>query len=224
MKLFICGDSFCTSDPEYGKNWSELLADQFNGEVINLGRDGASNYHIYQQVKYALDNRCDYLIYHATSSIRQEFVVKQDHASRDSLDRYMDIHLPRNKSMICGSWGAPEKNFTDILRTEQIDQIRNFFLEYIDFASVIEKNYIFIMHTLDMIKNSNLKKWSWSRGGFEHPKFGNVLEWDFSKYADTHCPIDLWQYYDRSIIRPYYHVQDKDVLKNLCNYYLNLLH
>jgi len=76
--LYICGDSFCSSDPEYGKNWSDLIAERcLNLEVVNLSSPGASNYLIYLQVKQALEKNCDYLIYHATSSIRQEFLINK---------------------------------------------------------------------------------------------------------------------------------------------------
>lgn len=224
--LYICGDSFCSSDPDYGDNWVDLLEkSQPNLNVTNLSRFGASNYLVYLQVKQAIENNCDYLIYFATSSIRQEFVINRDNANRDHINRYWDQTNPdKNKSMASVSWLNPHKNASDFYSAKKISTIDSFFKEFIDLSVLVEKNYIFIDYTLQLIANTMREKtWAWSIGGFEHTSFDTPNQWDFSKYANNHCPINLWDNFDRNLKRPYYHITDKKLLQKVCNQYINML-
>ena len=226
--LYICGDSFCSSDQDYGDNWSDMLAkDHPELNVINLSTFGASNYLVYLQVKHALDQNCDYLIYHATSSVRQEFVITRDNTTFDKFDRYWNQNTQDpSKTMASLSWLDPRKGASNFYSNKKIDAINNFFKEFIDFNVLVEKNYIFIQYTLQLIsKNKNLKNWVWSRGGFEHNSFGSINEWDFDFYADHHCKVNLWDHYDPALAlkRPYYHITDKRLLEEVSELYYNLL-
>ena len=90
--------------------------------------------------------------------------------------------------------------------------------------STIEKNYIFIQQTLSMIaSNKNLKAWAWSQGGFEHEKFNPVREWEFESYISHEANINLWDYYDPAVRRPYYHITNKELLQTVCDQYLDML-
>lgn len=224
--LYICGDSFCSLDPEYGDNWPALIANKCTHlEIVNLSTFGASNYLIYLQVNQALKNKCDYLIYHATSSIRQEFVINRDNAVRDHVGRYWNQTNPdKNKSMASVSWLNPHKNASNFYNNKKIAAINNFFTDFIDLTVLVEKNYIFIDYTLQLIaKNNNLKNWAWSLGGFEHTKFKSNNTWDFSEYSNYQCPINLWDNFDRDLVRPYYHITDKNLLQKTCDYYIHML-
>ena len=89
---------------------------------------------------------------------------------------------------------------------------------------MIEKNYIFIYHTLRTLsENKNLTNWAWSRGGFEHRLFNTVNEWDFSAWQDKHCDINLWDHYDNTLARPFYHVTDNAIKQSICDTYINML-
>lgn len=222
--LYICGDSFCTVDPEYGPCWIDLLIKKLpNIKVINLAIPGASNYLIQLQVKQALEEKCDYLIYHATSSVRQEFSIAEGAHQRDNINRYWRPNDQHNKFVMCNSWLSPNRNAGDLF-VDNENTIRDFFLEYIDFVSQIEKNYIFINYTLDKISNSNfIKNWIWSPGGFEHPKFNDATPWDFNNYKHHLSSFNLWDEYDQKLTRPYYHVTNKIIHQNVCDYYLKML-
>jgi len=224
--LYICGDSFCSSDPAYGDNWTDMLEKKYpNIDIINLSSFGASNYLIYLQVKQALEKQCNYLIYHATSSIRQEFIVATDNALNDSSDRYYQINQDNLYSMVSASWLNPEKNLHKIFNNNKIQKIKEFFTEFIDLPVLIEKNYITISYTLSLLKsNVNLEDWAWTQGGFEHSVFSNACQWDFSLYQSQHYKdINLWDYYDPNLKRPYYHITDKHLLENVCNGYATKL-
>jgi hypothetical protein len=227
MKLFICGDSFCVSDPEYGENWANILENKLSDlTVINLSSSGASNYLIYLQVKEAIKQNANYIIYNATSSIRNEFKFRDDLEITDSVARYhnsADADVS-SASMICGSWLYLSKHYSNIVNPEQADCVDLFFKNFVDLPNLIEKNFIFILHTLSLLNNSNLTGWAWSRGGFEHSNFKNSRSyWDFSLYKNKECSINLWDYYDPKKTRPWFHVTDHQVHQNVCNQYLAML-
>ena len=69
----------------------------------------------------------------------------------------------------------------------------------------------------------NPDAWAWSRGGFEHAKFLDSQDWDFSSYQAQECAINLWDHYDNNVIRPFYHVTDTETHKKVCNLYLDML-
>ena len=226
--LYICGDSFCSKDAEYGKNWPELLAEQCpNINVINLSIPGASNYLIYLQVKEAIKHQANYIIFHASGSFRNEFSIDASNTNTDDkLDRYWNITNPtRQAPTVCCSWTNPwnfKKHNINIFSHNDVMQIINFFKKRIDIPSLIEKNYIFINYTLQLLDSLNIP-FAWSQGGFEHKKFNPSTEWNFTAYKDKECKINLWDYSDSQIPRPYYHITDKQILQDVCNEYINML-
>jgi hypothetical protein len=222
--LYICGDSFCCLDPEYAKNWPELLLSKVNNiNVVNLASPAASNYLIYLQVKHALDQKCDYIIYNATSSIRHEFILNKNMDSTDNMLRYWDLSNPdNNKSMISMSWLNPQNTASQVLNKKIIKQHAEYFTNYIDLPSMIEKNFIFINYTLELLNKSNVI-WAWNRGGFEHKNFKSTQHYNFSNWHEKESKINMWDYYDSSVIRPYYHVTNKQILQDVCNEYINML-
>lgn len=225
LSLYVCGDSFCTQDLDYGPNWVDLLTHKCSElTVINLSSPGASNYLIFLQVQQALKNNCDYLIYHATSSIRNEFAIADDQRKKDHLERYWSPHDSQNKTVVSNSWVNANRN-TNLFSSKSDLVFKEFFANHIDFLSMVGKNYIFIDYTLRMISESMHKQnWAWNRGGFEHFKFSGASdEWDFSNYVDQECAVNLWDDYDRNVVRPYYHVTDPKIHKKVCNLYLDML-
>ena len=205
-----------------------MLADKLPQiQVVNLSIPGASNYLIYLQVKHALNSKCDYLIYNATGSTRQEFVLKPNSTNTDSIDRYHNVsHSDIDKELLCASWVNPwdPKEHKNIFKSECVGEIQKFFMKYVDMPSTIEKNYIFIQQTLSMIaSDKNIKSWAWSRGGFEHKKFKPIRDWNFETYIERESNINLWDYYDATIRRPYYHITNKVILQSQCDRYLDML-
>ena len=227
--LYICGDSFCCSDPDplYGNSWIDVISRKCPElDVINLGIAGASNYSIYLQVKHAIENNCDYLIYHATSSIRQEFVLNYntEHV-RDNIGRYWNVCAPNASApLLCTSWPSIARNTEQTFTKDEYQTILNFFKRFVDLPVLIEKNYIFILHTLQLISsNKKLTNWAWTRGGFEHRSFDTIGEWDFSQWELNECAVNLWDHYDPKLIRPYHHVTDNSIIEKVCNTYIDML-
>ena len=71
MKICVCGDSFLTPDIRYpGTHFSEILANKYNHEVINLARGGISNVGICFQFEQAVKLHPDIIIYSQTDASR----------------------------------------------------------------------------------------------------------------------------------------------------------
>ena len=68
--IYICGDSFAVSDPDYGPCWTDILARRF--EVRNLAVIAATNLLISQQVQQAIDNHASFVIVQCTAVTRSE--------------------------------------------------------------------------------------------------------------------------------------------------------
>ena len=226
-KIYICGDSFCVEDIEYGLNWVNILKNKNpQAQVTNLSSVGASNYLIYLQVKQAIDEGADHIIYNATSSIRQELAISYDSSVTDHAERYYNHSKPNLiKPMMSSTWSTTHQLDQKLVSNRQLDEINNFFKQYLDLPMLIEKSYIFISHTLQLLSSSDLVSWAWSRGGFEHPLFVNntAASWDFSMYQKLENQINLWDYYTSGAIRPYYHIVDDKIHRNYCNNFENLL-
>ena len=136
-RLFICGDSFCFPDPEYGTCWADMIALSLpEVDVINLSSPGASNYLISLQVQHALSNHCDWIIYQATSSIRQEFSIAKSSSIKDGIDRYWNPTSKKNKSVISNSWISVTRNTEDLLTSDN-QSIKQFFTDFVDIPSMI---------------------------------------------------------------------------------------
>jgi hypothetical protein len=222
--LYICGDSFCTEDLSHGTSWVGLLKDALpNINIVNLASPGASNYLISLQVQHALDNKCDYLIYHATSSIRNEFQIGTSDHKKDHIERYWHPDDQNNKSVLSTSWISATRNTSDVM-LDHNNTIKGFFTNHVDFLSMVRKNYIFIDYTLKIIRSKmGNTNWLWSRGGFEHYKFSESQSWNFSSYQVEESTINLWDDFDHDLLRPYYHVTDFTIHQRVCNLYLDML-
>ena len=223
MNLYICGDSFCVPDPTYGQGWFDYFQQRHpNINITNLAISGASNYHIYLQVKCALEQGCDYLIYHATSSIRDEFRLIPDDESEDSLARYAIPDEDSKAPMVCGSWINLHRHFQSVLSKKQLKIKDEFFTQFVDLPNLIEKNFIFILHTLKLLEDSDTK-WSWTQGGFEHKSFSSKEYFNFLPFRSKECHFNLWDYGDTSVLRPLFHVVDEEVNLAVSDSYSKLL-
>lgn len=223
--IYICGDSFSVTDRNAGYTWVDLIQQKLPGhQIVNLASPGASNYLIYLQVKHAINSQCKHIIYQSTSSIRHEFAFRDDYAKKDSYTRYHNpMVVNKDCSVACGSWHNLDKHHSAVLTKDDTDAIADVSMRFFDLTGAIEKNYIYIMHTLNIISNANLKSWAWNRGGFEHVNFKNSSIWDFSKFEQNEVDINLWDYYNNLLDTPVYHITDSTVHQTVCDRYITML-
>jgi hypothetical protein len=77
-RLYVAGDSFASlvEDQKIGNSWSEILADMFNLELVNIARPGASNFSIALQVDWIAQNvdNTDFTIVFLTDHSRKTIV------------------------------------------------------------------------------------------------------------------------------------------------------
>lgn len=208
--IYICGDSFCVPDLEYGHMWVDLLCS--HQEIKNLARVAASNLQIAVQVDHALDQGAKAIIVNFTSSTRQEWRMT---SSRQSLyEQYQSGDLISYAVPTCS-------NLTQLLTVDQIDRLRRSYLETTDLEVEIYRNKCVIECTLYKLSNSGCA-WIFSSGGFEHSSFGSTTRY-FDDFAANRSVINLWDHAKSRSYRPYYHITDPAVHTKIAEYYLSWL-
>jgi hypothetical protein len=195
-QVYICGDSFCVPDPEYGACWVDLLAEQRT--VVNLAQVSATNLLISQQVDQAIAESADFVIVQGTSCTRSE-------------TKFNGQVVPY--SFLTAS--ATTTKFND----RQLQIIREYYTEFFDLDLAIYHNQCIIQHTLQKLVDSNTP-FRFDQGGFEHPKFGATRTDYFAKFDSYRSAINLWDYADIRDYRPYYHICDTEVHQRVAQYYL----
>ena len=210
MTVYICGDSFGFSDPEYGPNWADHLSRRL--PVVNLCRVAASNFQIALQVQRAIEQGADYIIYLATSSVRQDVSL---HDSADALlDRY-------GKSVV--SYSVSSLDQTAPFDREQLSLLKSYHDKFFDLDMSVHQNELIIEATLSRLVASGIP-FTFDQGGFEHPKFAGSKTNYFKTYRAYRSDMCLWDYVDEKLIhRPYYHITDHAIHKEITEYYYKLI-
>jgi hypothetical protein len=194
MSTYICGDSFGVIDPEYGPSWVDLLSQQV--PVTNLCQVSASNLLIAKQVDTALASSADCIIVLFTSSTRSEIVV--------------------DNKIVPFSWHTASTT-TTTLSQQQITILRDYFSEFYDLDLAIYNNECIIETVLARLKNSG-KRFIFDQGGFEHSSMGATKKY-FGDYDAYRSELNLWDYARTRQYRPYYHITDISVHKQIADYY-----
>ena len=191
--IYICGDSFGVSDPEYGVCWADLLAQHY--PTTNLAQVCASNLMIAQQVDQAIAAKPDFIIVLFTASTRGEtqFNGRVTPYSIHSLDAT-----------------TPFSEF-------QLKVLRDYTAEFFDIDLAIYRNQCIIESVLHRLENSGID-FLFDQGGFEHRSYGGVGQY-FSSYDRWRSAVCLWDYANVRTHRPYYHIQDPERHQMIANYY-----
>jgi len=159
-RVYICGDSFCVPDLEYGACWVDML--DTNVVVQNLAKTGASNLQISLQVDHAISQSASAIIVNFTSCTRQEWRIRP--SDQSLYQQFCDGSVVSYVIPTCS-------NLQDILQEAEINKIRESYLKLSDLSVEIFKNQCIIERTLYKLQNSNIP-WTFSSGGFEHSSFG----------------------------------------------------
>ena len=188
--IYICGDSFGVSDPEYGEGWMDQI-----GATTNLCQVSASNLLIAQQVDCAIAAGAKRIIVLFTSSTRSEKV--------------------ENGRAIPFSWHTANTTTTPF-STNQLRILQEYFTEFHDLGLAIYTNQCIIQHTLGCLRKSGVD-YAWDQGGFEHPSMGGRL--CFEEYNSTRSDLCLWDHAHTRQYRPYHHITDAQAHEHIANYY-----
>lgn len=208
--VYICGDSFSTPDPEYGPCWVDMLEAHLalQARVINLSSVSASNLLISLQVKRAIENLADFVIFHATTVTRGEIVVN-DQTTGDLLDRF------NQQNLISYSIFRPYRSALD---AQQQKQIQNFHGQYFDLDLAIHRDHCIIESSLHRLKDSGIP-FLFDQGGFEHAKFVKTYKNYFESWQNYRSAVNLWDYSDTVDERPYFHIRDQHIHHEVAEYY-----
>ncbi len=194
-KVYICGDSFCVSDPEYGPCWVDYLSQKRS--VTNLSRVAATNLMISMQVDRAIADGADFVIVQGTACTRSQ-------------TRYQGAIVPY-------SYHTASETTTPFDRTK-LNVLKRYYTEFFDLDLAIYENKCIIENTLQKLVHSGIE-FLFDQGGFEHPSFGSTTQY-FTQYSQYRSAINLWDYARTRDYRPYYHIVDDDVHQQVAEYYL----
>lgn len=193
--IYICGDSFCVSDPEYGDCWADIVAKRF--PTTNLAEIAATNFLISQQVQEAITNHADFVIVQCTAVTRGEKRV--------------------GNRVIPFSYHTASK-ITTPFTDQQLRILKEYYTEFFDLDLAVAQNKITIEHSLRSLVDADIA-FQFDQGGFEHPLFGNAKSGYFDKFAQYRSHINLWDFARTRHYRPYYHIVDPDIHVQVADYY-----
>ena len=195
-QVYICGDSFCVPDPEYGACWVDLLAEQRT--VVNLAQVSATNLLISQQVDQAIAESADFVIVQGTSCTRSE---------------------TRHNGKVVPYSFLTANTTTTKFNNRQLNIMREYYTEFFDLDLAIYHNQCIIQNTLQKLMDSGIP-FRFDQGGFEHPKFEATRSDYFAKFNSYRSTINLWDHANTRDYRPYYHIRDAEVHYSIAQYYI----
>lgn len=194
--VYVCGDSFCVPDPEYGICWVDYLSQQ--RIVHNLARSSATNLMISMQVDQAIAAKPDFIIVQGTACTRSQ-------------TRYNDNIIPFSYHTV--------SEITTPFDSKKINVLKAYYTEFFDLDLAIYENKCIIENTLQKLVSSGID-FLFDQGGFEHPSFGGAKQNYFEQFDQYRSDINLWNYARTRDYRPYYHIVDNAVHQEVAKYYI----
>ncbi len=194
-KIYICGDSFCVSDPEYGPCWVDYLAQQRS--VTNLAQVAATNLMISMQVDHAIASAADFIIVQGTACTRSQ-------------TRHAEKIIPYSFHTA--------SEITTPFNSAQLTILKQYYTEFFDLDLAIYENKCIIESTLQKLVDSGIT-FLFDQGGFEHASFGSTANY-FEKFQQYRSKINLWDFARTRDYRPYYHIVDDKIHQQVAEYYI----
>jgi hypothetical protein len=221
--ISICGDSFASRDPEWPKfSWVDRIQNYLSTDIdLRIhARPGCSNFYIRQQIDQAVQIKSDYIIYLATSSIRNDVCFGRPW-DRPLIERYWNLEDPLSldqRDLVSFSWTCIEQYPFD---PEQAEFLKRYFAMFYDMDVAIKQNYYMIESCLGALEDYSTN-WIWSQSGFEHGSFPGVEPQNFpARWRAKEASINIWDFWERNsrAERPYFHIQDEHVHEQVAKYY-----
>jgi hypothetical protein len=215
--IYVCGDSFNTSDTDYpGQSWYDKFAN-LAGATTNLSIVCASNLLISLQVDCAIKQKASFIIVSFTSVTRSEVCYTTDRKIDNLLDRFYSLTGEDNTCCDLTSYTIWTPNDARALTKEQRKLVEKYNKEFFDLDLAIYKNHIIIDYTLQKLKSSGIS-FLFDQGGFEHPSYGATTSY-FTEYDQYRSKYNLWDYVPIRTFRPYFHITDTILTDQVAQYY-----
>ena len=223
--IYICGDSFAVSDPEFGPCWVDFLSETLgnNCHVINLSRVCASNLQIGLQIDHAIQNKADYVIYLMTTSTRFDVSYNKSlDTNNNLLSRYVNI-TNKEPGYDLTSYSLNSLDNTTIFNSNQLLILKNYHNEFSDLSLLIYQSEILIEGILSRLIQNNIK-FCYDQGGFENINFDHYSnKIYFNHYQNNKSIVNLWNFARHIRYRPFYHITDRQIHKEVADYYAKRL-
>jgi hypothetical protein len=215
--IYVCGDSFNTSDKDYsGQSWYDKFS-KLTPHSINLSMVCASNLLISLQVDRAIKSTPDFIIVSFTSVTRAE-VAFTHKKTQELLDRFYSLTSIKNKLANLTCYTIFGVNTATALSAKQQKLLEQYTKEFFDLDLAIYRDQIIIEHTLQKLVDSEIP-FLFDQGGFEHPSYGTVDKKYFTLYDQYRSAYNLWDYMPNRSFRPYFHITDDDITTKIAKYY-----
>jgi len=211
MRILICGDSYCVTDPDYPDlHWSEkILNSSPDYEIYNVAYGGCSNAMIILQLLHGLALDPDFVVFSFTSDTRYE-IDDEIHAVPDDLTIADLAHYQKRRFTTNMYEKNHEKNS---VINKWITEARSETFEKL-------KNYFFICFCLQTLAQKKIP-FAFSLGGFEYQHNYNALlnstyvENFLIDYRQQELKTNLWYFGKKA--RPYFHVDDTQIQSLFAN-------
>jgi hypothetical protein len=211
MKILVCGDSFCVTDPRFcGLHWSEKLLNLSEDIILyNLAFGGASNALILLQLLQGLKLNPDFVVLSFTNHGRYEYDKNIDACPFDLTANDIAAYIKNRYT-------------TNMYKTNSAANavIDKWILEGSSENFEKLKNYFYISHCLTLLTQQNIN-FCFSLGGFsykqDHTELinSNYLTNTLTQFAEHELATNLWYHiltYTKN--EPCFHV-DKDEIQML---------
>lgn len=214
--VYVCGDSFASTDPEYaGMSWTE----QLDARVVNLSRVAGSNLLISLQVDRAIEKQPDYIICLFTGVTRDDVEFRNTKITEDLLNRFYDYIHPDNSTDLV-SYSIPTMHYGPF-DSRQIPVLKEYHATFTNLDLLIYKNKCIIENTLQKLLDSGIN-FIFDQGGFEHKSYAIKTDY-FAKFNNHRSQYNLWDYAPDRKLRPYFHIEDKHIHSMIAEYYNQLI-
>lgn len=205
MKILICGDSYCITDPLFpGLHWSEKLKVIFpDSEIHNLAYGGSSNNLIAMQLLQGLRFDPDFVIMSFTNEGRYEIDADLDAKPLDLSPKQVRSYLHERYTTNCWQIDPKVAKIIDRFRVNACSE---------NFEKI--KNYFAIVFCLMMLKSQNTD-FCYSLGGFEYQQDyvsllkSNYLDNLIAQFQSHELPMNLW--YHGNLKVPCFHIDNERV-------------
>jgi hypothetical protein len=205
MKVLICGDSYCITDPDYAElHWSEkMLAQSADIEICNLAHGGCSNAMILLQLLQGIKTQPQFVILSFTTHGRYE--LDKDTTAFPQNFSIEEIANYQKKRYTTNNYDIDKKQLEMVNQWQLLASSENF--EKL-------KNYFYISFCLMYLKTNNIP-FCYSLGGFEFKQDyttlinSNYVENLLVEYRTNELATNLW--YHGSKPRPFFHVDNDQV-------------
>lgn len=217
MKILVCGDSYCVTDPAYPNlHWTEkIVSSSSSYEIINLAYGGCSNTLIALQLMQGLRFDPDFVIFSFTSNDRYEF-DRDSSAVPTSLTQWDIASYLKDRYTTSTFALSPEQEHAyKLWKVHSSDDLERI------------KNYFYICFCLMTVKSRNIK-FCYSLGGFEfqqdYAAFLNrsYLKNLFFDFQNNQISTNLWYHGQKS--KPFFHVDDDRIQSLFANECMERFH